>query len=339
MKSRSCAVALILACVCMLCACKPKQPEVENAAAPEQPAGVKDPGEMAASVNGQAVSAGDVDQEMKGLLARFGGSVPPEQMKELEPRMREQALENLISKKLILQEADRQNIQPDEQQIEAEIKTVSAQFPSPELFQEQLTTMGITSEQLRGDIRDHLKVKGVYTRAIASLAPVTPEEVEAFYKENTETFKTAEQVRASHILFTVEQDASAETRDLKKQELEKVRARIVDGADFASMAKEFSDCPSKEQGGDLGIFERGRMVKEFDDAAFSLKPGEVSPVVETQFGYHLIKVAEHHEPRVVTLEEVQEEISAHLSTSREEAAFESFLQNLRQSAQIEYAKQ
>ncbi len=338
MKSRLCLSVMTLLCGCMLCACGPKQAEVEEAAAPQQPAGPKDPGAMAASVNGQAVTAGDVDQEMKGLLARFGQGVAPEQLTELEPRMREQALENLVSKRLILQEADRQGIQPDAQQIDAEIQTVTAQFPSPEMFQEQLTTMGISPEQLRSDIREHLKVKGVYARAIAGLQPVTQKEIEAFYKENAETFKVPEQVRASHILFRVEQDASAETRDMKKQELEKVRARIVDGASFAEIAKEVSDCPSKEQGGDLGLFERGRMVKEFDDAAFSLAPGEISPVVETQFGYHIIKVAEHNKPRAVELQEVQQEISAHLQNSREEAAFESFLQNLRQGAQIEYAK-
>ncbi|MBM4309860.1 MAG: hypothetical protein FJ119_02780 [Deltaproteobacteria bacterium] len=338
MKSKSILSVLLLMCACVLYACGSKEAEVKETAAAPEAAALKDPAAMVASVNGQAVTAGDVDQEMKGLLARFGGRVPPEQMQELEPRMREQALENLISKRLIIQEADRQNIQPDDQQIEAELATVTAQFPSPEMFQEQLNTMGITAEQLRGDISDHLKVKGVYVRATEALPPVTEEDINKFYNENTETFKVPEQVRASHILFSVAQDASPETRGLKKQELEKVRSQVVEGADFAALAKELSDCPSKEQGGDLGLFERGRMVKEFDDAAFNLAAGEISPVVETQFGYHVIKVTEHNEPRVVALEDVHQEISQHLQTSREEAAFESFLQNLRQNAQIEYAK-
>jgi len=333
-------VCAIVICSFMLCACGEKQAEVETAAveiqSENQP--VQESSVMVASVNGNVITAGEVSQEVKGLMAQFGARVPPEQMQALEPKMREQAVENLITKRLILQEADQVNIQPGEQEIAAELETVTAQFPSPEVFQEQLTAMGISSEQLRSDIEDHLKIKGVFEQATASVEPVTDEEISSFYTEKIDTFKVPEQVRASHVLFTVEKDASEETRALKKKELEVVRERIVNGGDFAALAKEYSDCPSKQRGGDLGLFERGRMLKEFEDAAFGLTPGEISPVVESQFGYHVIKVTEHNEPRTLPLEEVRDGVAAQLKSAGEEAAFEAFLENLRQSAQIEYAK-
>ena len=198
--------------------------------------------------------------------------------------------------------------------------------------------MGISPEQFRRDIENHLKIKAVFEQATASLQPVTPEEISAFYTEKIDTFKVPEQVRASHILFKIEPDASEETKALKKKELAAVRERIVAGEKFEALAQELSDCPSKARGGDLGLFERGRMIKEFEDAAFALAPGEISPVIESQFGYHVIKVTEHNEPKTSALEEVQQDIAENLKNTKEEAAFESFLQNLRQSAQIEYAK-
>jgi peptidyl-prolyl cis-trans isomerase C len=324
----------------MLFACGEKQAEMETVAVEsqsgDQPA--QEPGAMVASVNGSVITMGDVDQEMKGLMAQFGGRVPEEQLQAIVPKLREQAVENLITKSLILQEADKQNIQPTEQEIAAELETVSSQFPSQEVFKEQLAAMGISPEQLQQDLVNHLKIRAVFNNATASVQPVTEEEINSFYAEKSDTFKVAEQVRASHILFKIEPDASEETKALKHKEITAIRERIVNGENFEELAKEYSDCPSKERGGDLGLFERGRMLKEFEDAAFTLELGEISQVVESQFGYHVIKVTEHNEPRALALEDVREDIAKSLKSTKEEEAFESFLQNLRQSAQLEYAK-
>jgi parvulin-like peptidyl-prolyl isomerase len=150
-------------------------------------------------------------------------------------------------------------------------------------------------------------------RAIGKEAVVTDEEVKRFYDANEKGFLAPEQVRARHILIRVPSDASGEERKKAREKIDGVGGRIKKGEDFARLAAELSeDTNSQMNGGDLGYFTKGQMAKPFEEAAFSLKPGEVSGVVETQFGYHLIKVEDHQEARMVTFDAVKEQIRGRL---------------------------
>lgn len=153
---------------------------------------------------------------------------------------------------------------------------------------------------------DHI----VFTpQALAENYEITPEEAEEYYQAYKDTeFQQEEQVKASHILIQLEEGASDAAWEEAKTRIEEIRQNLVDGADFAELAKEFSDCPSSFQGGDLGWFGRGRMVPEFEETAFSLKPGEISQPVRTQFGWHLIKVEDHQEATAIPFEDAKEEI-------------------------------
>ena len=150
-------------------------------------------------------------------------------------------------------------------------------------------------------------------RAIGKEAVVTDEEVKRFYDANEKGFLAPEQVRARHILIRVPSDASGEERKKAREKIDGVGGRIRKGEDFARLAAELSeDSNSRMNGGDLGFFTKGQMAKPFEEAAFSLKPGQVSGVVETEFGYHLIKVEEHQEARMVTFDAVKEQIRGRL---------------------------
>jgi peptidyl-prolyl cis-trans isomerase D len=139
---------------------------------------------------------------------------------------------------------------------------------------------------------------------------VTPADVERYYNQNVQQFQTPEQVRASHILLKTEGKNDA---DVRKQ-AEEVLAKVKANGDFAALAKQYSEDTSKDQGGDLGLFGRGRMVPEFETAAFSMQPGQVSDLVKSQFGYHIIKVTERKEPTTTPIDQVRAQIQQQLSS-------------------------
>jgi len=164
---------------------------------------------------------------------------------------------------------------------------------------------------------------------------VTEQEVETFYRQNPDKFRQPERVRASHILIGVDAKASKEEREAARARAEKLRRELERSADFAALAQAQSSCPSGRQGGDLGFFGKGKMVPQFEMAAFALKPGAVSDVVETPFGYHLIKVAERKGAEEIPLAAARDKIRYYLKTQKINKAVEAFVGQARKAAAVE----
>ena len=168
-------------------------------------------------------------------------------------------------------------------------------------------------EQYRIPEKRKIKYAFVDLQAIQQRTTVTPQDVQRYYEDNKDQYSTPEQVQASHILLKTEGKDDAAV----KKQAEDLLAKIKGGADFAALAKKFSeDQGSGAQGGDLGAFERGKMVREFDEVAFSLKPGEISDLVKTQFGYHIIKGGEKQPAKTRSLEEARAQIEDSLKFER-----------------------
>jgi peptidyl-prolyl cis-trans isomerase D len=168
-------------------------------------------------------------------------------------------------------------------------------------------------ERYRVAEKRKIKYAMVDFQGIQQRTTLTPQDIETYYKDNQQQYSTPEQARSSHILFKTE---GKEDAAVKKQ-AEETLAKIKGGADFAALAKKLSEDPvSAAQGGDLGLGPRGKMVKEFDDAQFALKPGEVSELVKSQFGYHIIKLTEKQPAKTQTLDEVRPLIEQMLKSQR-----------------------
>jgi len=302
-----------------------------------QPEAKVDKNSVVATVNGKDIVQGEVEKELQNILMQYQGRVPPQQIIQLQSQFKKQAVESLINKQLLFEETDKQNIEASDEEIDAEVKKASAQFETPEKFKERLEQMGMSEEKLREDIKQNYRIEKLLKSKLPAIT-VTDEDISLFYKENPENFSVPEQIQASHILLSLEPDASDEVKKEKRSELQAVLEKIKKGDDFAELARNHSDCPSKEKGGELGSFPRGAMVKAFEDVAFNLKKDEVSDVVETQFGFHIIKLTGRTEASTTPIEKVKDKISTYLETQKQSKEVAAYLETLRSAAKIDYTE-
>jgi len=196
---------------------------------------------------------------------------------------------------------------------------------------EYLEKTGMTETEMR----EQMTVRKMVMAAADQVAKPTDEEIQAFYEENKEGFTQGETVTASHILVKVDPDESGDAKEAKRARIAKLRQQLLDGADFAEVAKANSDCPSASAGGDLGSFGRGQMVAPFEDAAFAQPVGSVGDIVETQFGFHLIKVTAHDKAQTLDLNEVKPRISDILYAQKQQEVVMAYLEGLREQADVQ----
>jgi len=195
---------------------------------------------------------------------------------------------------------------------------------------------GQTLDTLREEIRVGMAKRKLMESKTADVAPATEAEAKEFYDSNPDKFAQPENVSASHILIKFDEGDTDEIKAEKKAKLAAIRQSILDGTvTFEDAAKENSDCPSSAQGGSLGTFGKGRMVPEFEVAAFSQEPGEIGEIIETQFGYHIIKVTDHKDEGTMSFEDSKEQLINYLTNQKKQQAVMDYVDSLRDSATIE----
>ena len=245
-------------------------------------------------------------------------------------------LDQIVSYKLLVQESRTRKVAAADAEVDARMKEIQGQFPSEEAFKQMLTARKTTIDQVRSDIRDDISVQKLIENEISEKSVVKPEQVADFYAKNPDQFKQPERVRASHILITVAKGADAAAKTQARTKAAEILKDVKAGKDFAALAKQHSQDPgSAQNGGDLGFFQQGQMVGPFNDVAFALAPGAISDLVETDFGFHIIKVAEKQAPRAVPLDEVRPQLEQYLERQNREQQTDAFVNGLKAKGKIE----
>jgi peptidyl-prolyl cis-trans isomerase C len=290
--------------------------------------------ENLASVNGSFITDADLAFSMalfKQKIARQNRRIPPEQL----AMVREQMLDNMINQELMYQESLRQNVPVDEGRIGKQIADIKAKFSSQAAFDNAMNEMGISENILRKQMRKGSAVDQWAKQVFLAKTRVSETEARSYYDQHTEQFSEPERVKASHILIKIEPSADKAKREEARRKLAEIRDELTGGGDFAALARKYSEGPSGPNGGELGYFERGQMVKPFEEAAFQMKPGEISGIIETRFGYHLIKVLDKTPAKKYPFEQKKKQITSQLKREKAGRAVKAHIASLRQNAKIE----
>ncbi len=285
-----------------------------------------------ARVNGEAIEKWEFDNAVKRVEARAGGPVPQEK----RDQVLRSVLDQLVAYHLLAQESRARKLEVSEADVEAQMGQARQSFPTEDAFTQGLAAQGITVDQLRQQARTGLQVQKVIEAEVASKISVPDAEVSAFYQQNLDKFKQGDSVHASHILIGVPQGATPAQKAQARTKAQAALKQVRGGADFAVVARAQSQDPgSAPNGGDLGFFPQGQMTPTFEEAAFTLKPGTVSGVVETPFGFHIIKVHERRAARTAPLAEVGGQIKEFLEQGQRETKLEQFVEQVKTKSKVE----
>lgn len=288
----------------------------------------------AATVNGTVITMQtllwELDRAQK-RLAKKGKDLTPEETNTLK----EQILDNLIDFELLYQQSEKEGVTVEDKEVQDQLDKLRNAYSSEEAFQKELKDQNFSEATLRTLTRKGLIVKKFIDTHIAKEVNITDEKAKEYYDKNPALFVSPEQVRASHILITLDPKATEEQKAKARKELEQLRERAEKGEDFAALAKVFSKGPSATRGGDLGYFPRGRMEPSFEEAAFALKKGEMSGVVESSYGYHLIKVTDTRTKTVIPYEIVKDRIKQYLKAVEIQEKIAAYVKDLREKSVVE----
>ena len=285
-----------------------------------------------AKIDGEPIERWELESAIHGVEGRTGNAIPSEKRDEVLRGL----VNQLVDFHVLAQESRARKLDVSDGELETRLAETKRDFKTDEAFQQALAAQGFSLQQLQRQMRTSMQVSKLIEAEINPKISVQDTEVDAFYKENLERFKQGETVHASHIMIGLPPNADAAAKAQARAKAQALLTQVRGGADFAKLAAEQSnDTRSAARGGDLGFFPKGQMESAFDAAAFAVKAGGVSGLVETSFGFHIIKVHEHRQPRTQPLTEVGGQIKEFLTGRQRDAKLIEFVGQAKAKRKVE----
>jgi peptidyl-prolyl cis-trans isomerase C len=267
-----------------------------------------------ATVDGTDISVEDFNKEMLRVQLAVLNSGKVLSCPQVT-KLRTEVAEGLVRRELLFQEA-KKKVKVTEAEVNDEMKKLKDQYGSDANFTAALSASNVTPATLKAQIERTLLIQKYIETQFSSKVTVTDQEIRAAYDRNRDSFRQPEQVKASHILVKVDAQADAKKKAEARKKIDDVKARVAQKQDFESLARTYSEDPSGSKGGDIGYVARGQVLKPFEDVLFALKTGEVSDVVETPLGYHLIKATDRKAETVIPFETLKDQLAKALKQEK-----------------------
>lgn len=291
-----------------------------------------------ATVNGQEISSKDFERSLAAAKQQFAKIGYQDADSAQREKLKKEVLDRLINMELLYQQGKKRGIVVEDGELDEQYANFRKQFQKDENFKKFLQDNDVSEAEIKEQMQKGILLKKLqlalqaeFTETVA----VSEKDIKEFYDKNVDNFKVPEGVKASHILISVDKNADEAAKKESRSKIEKIQQQIKAGEDFAELARTHSACPSSSNGGDLGFFGRGQMVEPFEDAAFGMQVGEVSDIVETDFGYHLIKVTEKKAAETQSFEDVKAKIEDWLKQQKLDQKFLQYIETLKADAKID----
>ena len=287
-----------------------------------------------AIVNGAPIDRGEFEGNVLMIQSKLLGLGKPLSCRQVTS-IQNEVIESMVRVELLYQESRKSGIKPDEKAVEQEIKALKQQFASELEYTNDLKRRNISEGILRSRLEKNSSVQQYVEKQFVSKTAVTDNDMVSYYEGHVDLFKHPLEFRASHILVQLDPKSDASHKQEAHRKIEQILKDLKNNQDFAALARERSDGPTRTNGGDLGYIKSGQLDKQLESVVFSLKSGEISGIVETDYGYHLFKVVDMKPASILAYDSVKERIRQYLMQEQARQAADVQAKKLREKAVVE----